>query len=90
MRLGDVPVIVSPLLQPRPVLQIRSDFEHVSDGVRASMNQWLLDTFGTRDDVIFVAGKIVMSARNYQKLKDIAAIKNPILNKENVFGYCTA
>lgn len=49
-------VIVSPVIQPVPVLQISPDFKWCSDEFRAKHNAWLLERFGTKDVVYVMNG----------------------------------
>ena len=48
-------VVSSPFIEPVPKLQLSHDFNACSLEMKAGMNKWLLDRFGTRD-VAFLLG----------------------------------
>jgi len=42
-------VTTSALVTPVPVLRLSPDFNACTDAFKEEMNQWLLDTFGTKE-----------------------------------------
>lgn len=58
-----------------PVIQLRADCP-VSDEFRCEMNQWLLDTFGTRDVSTVPKGIIYQTTFGFiMRKSDLAAVK---------------
>lgn len=66
-------IVVSPLLGPRPVLQIDPNFKWCTDEYRAKHNAWLLERFGMTEDAIIRSGDTVFVSRQAaEKLRQIA------------------
>lgn len=66
-------IIVSPILAPVAKVEIASNFKWITDECRSNINQWLKETFGTKE-VCYMLGKdtIVVSP------KQAAALRNAI------------
>ena len=63
-------VATSNLIRPVPVLQLSYNFTACTDTLKAEMNRWLLEMFGTRE-VAYVIGKdqMVLSHAMLMELK---------------------
>ena len=72
MQLGGVNIVVSSWLSPIPAVSLSHDFTAASDECIADMNAWLLEQFGTREQVFRLGdGTIVVSPKTYQLLKEM-------------------
>jgi len=60
--LGEFRIYEHPLAGPVPKIQIRHDFEWVTDDVRADINAWLLETFGTTEHLYFIGESVVFAS----------------------------
>lgn len=61
--LGEFRIYENPLAWPVPKIQIRPGFEWVTDDVRADINAWLLETFGTTEYLYFIGGDVFASPK---------------------------
>lgn len=65
-------VVVSPLVQPVPKVQLSPDFDACSPHVKSEMNAWLLDRFGTREVCYVIGGgTLVLSPRHMATLSNL-------------------
>lgn len=72
MQLGGMNIVVSSWLSPIPAVSLSHDFTAASDECIADMNAWLLEQFGTREQVFRLGdGTIVVSPKTYQLLKEM-------------------
>ena len=72
MQLGGLNIVVSSWLSPIPAVSLSHDFTAASDECIADMNAWLLEQFGTREQVFRLADNtLVVSHKTYQLLKDM-------------------
>ena len=72
MQLGGVHIVVSSYLTPVPAVSISPDFTAASDECIADMNAWLLEQFGTKENIYWIGNKtLVVSPKTYEALKHI-------------------
>ena len=72
MQLGGLNIVVSSWLSPIPAVSLSPSFTAASDECIADMNAWLLEQFGTREQVFRLGdGTIVVSPKTYQLLKEM-------------------
>ena len=78
VRIGDIPVMINPYIEPIAKIQIDPNFKWCSDEFRAKMNAWLKETFGTEEvaymidmDAIGISGgkRIMMNPKMAMLLK---------------------
>jgi len=53
-------VMRSNIVQPVPALQLDPSFSACTDSFKAEMNQWLLETFGTKEVMYVLNGNTVV------------------------------
>ena len=68
-------VVVSPLVQPVPAVQLSHDFNAVSPEFKAEFNAWLLERFGWKDVFYIVNGALIVNP------KIEAAIRCNVMNE---------
>lgn len=72
MQLSGLNIVVSSWLSPIPAVSLSHDFTAASDECIADMNAWLLEQFGTREQVFRLGdGTIVVSPKTFQLLKEM-------------------
>ena len=72
MQLGGLNIVVSSWLSPVPAVSLSHDFTAASAECIADMNAWLLEQFGTREQVVRLGdGTIVVSPKTFQLLKEM-------------------
>ena len=72
MQLGGLNIVVSSWLSPIPAVSLSYDFTAASAECIADMNAWLLEQFGTREQVFRLADNtLVVSHKTYQLLKEM-------------------
>lgn len=67
MFIDGIEIVKSSILEPLPTLKLKDSIQ-VTEEFRASFNQWLLDTFGTKEQAVMWYGKAYVSADTYEKL----------------------
>jgi hypothetical protein len=73
MQLGGLNIVVSSWMTPVPAVSLSHDFTAASDECIADMNAWLLEQFGTREQVFRLDGNtLVVSHKTYQLLREMA------------------
>lgn len=67
---GGMKVVVSPLLQPIAKIEIDPKFKWITAGCRSNINQWLKETFGTKE-VCYMIGNdtVVVSPKQHAALR---------------------
>jgi len=72
MQLSGLNIVVSSWLSPVPAVSLSHDFTAASAECIADMNAWLLEQFGTREQVVRLGdGTIVVSPKTFQLLKEM-------------------
>ena len=72
MQLGGLNIVVSSWMTPVPAVSLSHDFTAASAECIADMNAWLLEQFGTREQVFRLADNtLVVSHKTYQLLKEM-------------------
>lgn len=72
MQLSGLNIVVSSWLSPIPAVSLSHDFTAASAECIADMNAWLLEQFGTREQVVRLGdGTIVVSPKTFQLLKEM-------------------
>ncbi len=72
MQLGGLNIVVSSWLSPIPAVSLSPSFTAASDECIADMNAWLLEQFGTREQVFLMDGKtLVVSHKTFQLLREM-------------------
>ena len=70
-RVGGLKISVSSWLKPVPAVSLSPDFTAASDECIAGMNAWLLEQFGTKEDLRWLNNKtLVVSPKIYESIKD--------------------
>ena len=73
MQLGGMNIVVSSWLKPVPAVSLSPSFTAASAECIADMNAWLLEQFGTREQVFRLDGNtLVVSHKTYQLLREMA------------------
>ena len=63
-------IVVNPLIQPTPVLQLRENVV-CSDRVRAEIDRYLLETFGKRELTFRIEGTVYVGPRAFRELEKL-------------------